>query len=174
MVRSELWKKLRGLDDRFFAHMEEIDLCWRIQLAGYKVSCLPDSKVYHIGGGTLENGSPFKLKLNYRNGLLLLENNLAKDFAAKGAEPAKACRKARRRIAARMLLDRCSQLVYALTFKWKYVNAVSTAHREYRELRNMATASSIEDWLNSNEVKGKASGITGKCLIFEYFKKRKI
>ena len=76
MVRSRLWKKLGGLDDRFFAHMEEIDLCWRLQLAGYRVTVVPESYVYHIGGGTLPNDSPAKLRFNYRNNLLLLENNL--------------------------------------------------------------------------------------------------
>ena len=80
MVRSRLWKKLGGLDDRFFAHMEEIDLCWRLQLAGYRVTVVPASYVYHIGGGTLPNDSPAKLRFNYRNNLLLLENNLAKTF----------------------------------------------------------------------------------------------
>ena len=81
MVRSAIFRMLGGLDDRFFAHMEEIDLCWRIQLAGYKVSIIPDSVAYHIGGGTLPQTSPWKLKLNYRNNLMLLENNLAKTYS---------------------------------------------------------------------------------------------
>ena len=76
MVRADVWKALGGLDDRFFAHMEEIDLCWRMQLRGWKVTVVPQSYVYHIGGGTLPNESPFKLRLNFRNNLLLLENNL--------------------------------------------------------------------------------------------------
>lgn len=76
MVRADLWHRLGGLDDRFFAHMEEIDLCWRMQLAGYSINIVPESIVWHIGGGTLSNDSPHKLYLNYRNNLLLLENNL--------------------------------------------------------------------------------------------------
>ena len=71
MVRSSLYRKLGGLDDRFFAHMEEIDLCWRMQLEGYKVTVVPESVVYHVGGGTLPATSPFKLYLNYRNNLLI-------------------------------------------------------------------------------------------------------
>ncbi|MBO4756073.1 MAG: glycosyltransferase family 2 protein, partial [Bacteroidales bacterium] len=67
MVRASVWRNLGGLDDRFFAHMEEIDLCWRMQLAGWKVTLVPESYVYHIGGGTLPNESPFKLRLNFRN-----------------------------------------------------------------------------------------------------------
>ena len=62
LVRSLLWKQLGGLDDRFFAHMEEIDLCWRLQLAGYRIDVVPESVVWHIGGGTLPNNSPFKLR----------------------------------------------------------------------------------------------------------------
>lgn len=81
LVRSSLFTKLGGLDNRFFAHMEEIDLCWRIQLEGFRVRIVPQSVVYHLGGGTLPQTSPWKLKLNYRNNLLLLENNLAKTFA---------------------------------------------------------------------------------------------
>jgi len=76
MVRSKVWKELRGLDDRFFAHMEEIDFCWRARNAGYRVNVVPRSLVYHVGGGTLPQESPFKLKLNFRNNLLMMQNNL--------------------------------------------------------------------------------------------------
>ena len=70
--RAELFHRLGGFDGDFFAHMEEIDLCWRMQLAGYKVMCEPRSVVYHLGGGTLPNESPRKLYLNYRNNLSML------------------------------------------------------------------------------------------------------
>ena len=135
MVRSKLWKRLGGLDDRFFAHMEEIDLCWRLQLAGYRVTSVPASFVYHIGGGTLPNESPFKLRLNYRNNLLLLENNLAKTFRAQGYSVDGALGKARRRILVRMLLDGASALVYLVTKKWSSYKAVVRAHAEYWKLR---------------------------------------
>ena len=135
MVRSRLWKKLGGLDDRFFAHMEEIDLCWRLQLAGYKVTVVPRSRVFHIGGGTLPNDSPFKLRLNYRNNLLLLENNLAKTFRAQGYSVDGALGKARRRILVRMCLDGMSALAYLLSKKWSFYKAVVKAHAEYFKLR---------------------------------------
>ena len=77
MVRSWLWHELGGFDERFFAHMEEIDLCWRVRLSGYKVNVVPRSLVWHVGGGTLPQDSPRKLFLNYRNNLLMLRNNLA-------------------------------------------------------------------------------------------------
>ncbi len=70
--RAEVFHRLGGFDGDFFAHMEEIDLCWRMQLAGYKVMCEPRSVVYHLGGGTLPNESPRKLYLNYRNNLSML------------------------------------------------------------------------------------------------------
>jgi GT2 family glycosyltransferase len=70
--RADLFRRLGGFDDDFFAHMEEIDLCWRMQLAGYKVMIEPRSVVYHLGGGTLPNDSPRKLYLNYRNNLTML------------------------------------------------------------------------------------------------------
>lgn len=76
MFRSSAWEELGGLDDRFFAHMEEIDLCWRARTEGWRINVVPRSLVYHVGGGTLPQDSPFKLFLNYRNNLLMLENNL--------------------------------------------------------------------------------------------------
>ena len=141
MVRASVWKALGGLDDRFFAHMEEIDLCWRMQLRGWKVTLVPQSFVYHIGGGTLPNESPFKLRLNFRNNLLLLENNLPATFAAvipgpdRASRERRARRKARRRIFLRMCLDGLSALVYLVTRRWSFYQAVVQAHREYRQLR---------------------------------------
>ena len=75
-VRADLYHQIGGLDDSFFAHMEEIDLCWRLKNAGYKVYCCPQSWVYHIGGGTLPKNSPRKTYLNFRNNLSLLVKNL--------------------------------------------------------------------------------------------------
>ena len=135
MVRGGVWKALGGLDERFFAHMEEIDLCWRMQLRGWKVTVVPASRVFHIGGGTLPNESPFKLRLNFRNNLLLLENNLPATFSAYGLPPEKARRKARRRIFVRMCLDGGSAFVYLATGRWSFYRAVIQAHREYRALR---------------------------------------
>ncbi|MBO4625113.1 MAG: glycosyltransferase family 2 protein [Bacteroidales bacterium] len=127
MVRSSVWKALGGLDDRFFAHMEEIDLCWRMQLRGWKVTLVPASHVYHIGGGTLPNESPFKLRLNFRNNLLLLENNLPATLGSRF--------KSRIRILVRMCLDGLSALVFLCKGKWDFFQAVVQAHREYRRLR---------------------------------------
>ena len=162
MVRSSLWKSLGGLDERFFAHMEEIDLCWRMQLEGYSVSVIPASYVWHIGGGTLPNESPRKLKLNFRNNLLLLENNLPKTLGSS--------RKARWRIFIRKCLDGASALVFLLKGRTASFKAVIEAHREYRALRRPVA-----------KISGKpieVKGLVGKWIIphalFSNDKQRKV
>jgi GT2 family glycosyltransferase len=75
-VRAELYHRFGGLDADFFAHMEEIDFCWRLKNAGYKIMYCPDSTVYHVGGGTLPKKSSHKTYLNFRNNLALLYKNL--------------------------------------------------------------------------------------------------
>lgn len=72
MVRSADYWRAGGLDGRFFAHNEEIDLCWRLRLMGRKIFCIPESCVYHVGGGTLPKGNPMKTFLNFRNNLTML------------------------------------------------------------------------------------------------------
>ena len=74
-VRSEVFHKLGGLDGDFFAHMEEIDFCWRAKEAGYRVMCIPQSVVYHVGGGSLPQGNPRKTFLNFRNSLAMALKN---------------------------------------------------------------------------------------------------
>lgn len=76
MIRREDYWKAGGLDSRFFAHNEEIDLCWRLHGMGRKIYCFPESKVYHLGGGTLPKGNAMKTFLNFRNNLTMLYKNL--------------------------------------------------------------------------------------------------
>ena len=78
-IRSEDYWDCGGLDDRFFAHNEEIDLCWRLRIKGKKIYCLPESHVFHLGGGTLPKGNPMKTFLNFRNNLTMLYKNLPED-----------------------------------------------------------------------------------------------
>jgi len=75
-VRADLYRQLNGLDEYFFAHQEEIDFCWRVQLSGYQVYSCPSSVVYHVGGGTLPKGNARKVFLNFRNNLVMLAKNL--------------------------------------------------------------------------------------------------
>ena len=76
LIRSKDYWEVGGLDARFFAHNEEMDLCWRLRLMGRKIYCVPDSYVYHVGGGTLPKGNPIKTFLNFRNNLTMLYKNL--------------------------------------------------------------------------------------------------
>ncbi len=78
-VRARIYKEVGGLDGRFFAHNEEIDLCWRLRLRGYRVVCIPESQVYHVGGGTLPKSNPMKTFLNFRNNLTMLYKCLSDD-----------------------------------------------------------------------------------------------
>lgn len=158
MVRKADYEKMGGLDERFFAHMEEIDLCWRLQLEGRSICVIPDSVVYHVGGGTLPNDSPWKLKLNYRNNLLMLRNNLAKTYALREAVSAdsavaarKGFRKAGRTIFMRQCLDLCSALVYLLTGKISLLKSVFKAHKEYRKLTTRLEVSEIQSFLESHK-----------------------
>jgi GT2 family glycosyltransferase len=75
MIRRSAWEEVQGFDSDFFAHMEEIDLCLRLQRKGYQLVCNPESVVYHLGGGTLAYNSPNKIYLNFRNNLFMLVKN---------------------------------------------------------------------------------------------------
>ena len=149
VTRSSVWRQLGGLDDRFFAHMEEIDYCWRAQISGYAIAVVPESTVWHLGGGTLSSDSPFKLELNHRNNLLLLENNLPGTI---GRVPARA------RILFRMLLDWGSALVYLLSGNSAGFKAVVRAHRDYRKLRRGRRPASGHK---------KVRGYWKKCIILQ-------
>jgi GT2 family glycosyltransferase len=114
-IRADLYVKAGGFDNDFFAHMEEIDLCWRLKNMGHKIFCHPGSTVYHVGGGTLPNNNPQKLYLNYRNNLFLLFKNL----------PSK---KRFRIVFFRLVLDGISALVYLANFSFSFFWAVIRAH----------------------------------------------
>lgn len=122
MVRTEIYKKVGGLDPLFFAHMEEIDLCCRILNAGYKVYFLPDSEVFHVGGASLNQGNPQKTYLNFRNNLLLLYKNLPK----KGKE---------RKITLRMIVDSLAFLMFAAKLDFANARAIIRAHNDFRRMK---------------------------------------
>lgn len=175
MVRRSVYKKLGGLDERFFAHMEEIDLCWRMQLEGWKVTVVPQSVVYHVGGGTLPASSPFKLFLNYRNNLLMLDNNLAKTFALaeyRKGKPFKnaasrGIRKAKKRIFMRKCLDGLSACVYLATFRLDCFKAVCKAHREYSIMKHGFDKGKVMLYLQNYWKEGEVRGVYGKWIILQ-------
>lgn len=114
-VRADLFHDLGGFDRRFFAHMEEVDLCWRIQNKGYKVMYTPDSTVYHLGGGSLPKSNPQKTKYNFRNNLWML----AKLMPAKWFYTL---------LIPRLLMDLLAAFRFLLTGKPKDSMAVLKAH----------------------------------------------
>ena len=175
MVRSKVYQSLGGLDNRFFAHMEEIDLCWRMQLAGWKVTVVPESVVYHVGGGTLPATSPFKLFLNFRNNLLMLSKNLAYTYAldahrkelSADKAAANGYRKAGRLIFLRKGLDLLSAMVYLLTLKTDCFKAVMKAHKEFRALDRHVTKEEVRAYLTQNKGKAEVRGRYGRWIILQ-------
>ena len=174
-VRSEVYRRLGGLDDRFFAHMEEIDLCWRMQLEGWKVTVVPDSLVYHVGGGTLPATSPFKLYLNFRNNRLMLSNNLAKTYALEFLKAGhsehnaarKGCQKAHRTLAFRLLLDTASAIVYLVTFKLDCFKAVWKAYKDSARQIRKPSKTEVEDYLRNRPETAEVRGIYPKWIILQ-------
>lgn len=132
MVRLPIYKEVGGLDGRFFAHMEEIDLCWRLRCRGYEVGCVPTSVVYHVGGATLNAGNPRKTFLNFRNNLLMLYKNLpANDLHGV--------------LFVRALLDYVAAAMFVLKGEWGSAKAVVRARREYHKLKREFCASREEN-----------------------------
>ncbi len=125
MIRSEIYNGYGGLDEDFFAHMEEIDLCWRILNRGYRIMSVTQSVVYHLGGGTLNQQNSHKTYLNFRNNLYMLVKNLPE-------------KKFRRRLLIRMLLDGIAGLHFLAKGEFAFFSAVLKAHFSfYKNLGSM-------------------------------------
>lgn len=118
----EVYRRLGGLDPEFFAHMEEIDLCCRVHLAGLRVCALSGSHVYHVGGASLNQGNPKKTYLNFRNNLLLLHKNLPKG-------------RGRRILFLRRLADTLAFGMFLLKGDIANARAVIKAHNDFRRMR---------------------------------------
>jgi GT2 family glycosyltransferase len=158
MVRSDLWKEVGGLDDHFFAHMEEIDLCWRLKRMGHVILSVPSSTVYHVGGGTLERGNPMKTYLNFRNNLLLLHKNL----------PSK---QRKITIFVRMIFDGISAFRFLLQGAFKDFWAVLRAHRAFHGMKNNYSGTNKLNKTAKNNV--IVSGIYPGSIVVDFFLKGK-
>lgn len=119
LVRTRVYKDCGGLDASFFAHMEEIDLCWRMRNAGWKLMCLPQSVVYHLGGGSLSYESPRKTYLNHRNNLLMIRKNKQHPGGV---------------LLIRFFLDYAAAFFYLLQGRWAACKAVYQARRDYHKM----------------------------------------
>ena len=121
-IRTDVYKKEGGLDALFFAHQEEIDMCWRLRSRGYRIVCTPKSVVYHVGGATLKTESPRKTFLNFRNNLLMIYKNLPEDDL-------------NHVFRVRFWLDIIAAVKFFITGNPKNAAAVFNARREFKKLK---------------------------------------
>lgn len=155
-IKRTNWLEMGGLDEDFFAHMEEIDLCWRLKNKGYKIMYCPGSSVYHVGGGTLNAENPYKTYLNFRNNLVLLQKNLP-------------LRRSVLIIFIRFWLDLLSLLKFLNDGKPKNAMAINKAHvyffrnifRNQRKTRAVDTS------------KFNKAGLFTGSIVWQYFIKKK-
>ncbi|MDR1155991.1 MAG: glycosyltransferase family 2 protein [Bacteroidales bacterium] len=152
MIHAELFHKTGGFDGVFFAHMEEIDLCWRLKNKGYTIWYTPRSAVYHVGGGMLPQSSPFKTFLNYRNNLLMMYKNLP-------------CRRRKRILYIRTVLDGISAVYSLLKGDVSVLKAVWKAHKDYRKLRRKYRLLPG----NSGEPLSCPSCVYRRSIVYQYF-----
>ncbi len=158
MVRADLYRESGGLDEQFFAHMEEIDLCWRLQRMGYRIRIVPSSRVYHVGGATLQRGNPFKTFLNFRNNLLLLYKNLP-------------CRGRDSIIFFRMILDGISAFRFLFQGAFRDFLAVFKAHLSYYGMKSSYRGIKNKNKYPENNV--IVAGMYQGSIVFEFFLKNK-
>ncbi len=158
-ITSRHWKLSGGFDERFFAHMEEIDLCWRLKNMGYKIMYCAASTVYHVGGGTLNAEDPFKTYLNFRNNLFLLKKNLPASRAAWV-------------ISIRFGLDLIALLRFMGEGKRKDAWAVSRAHQNFvRKVFQRTQVTSID--VSGGQLPPNMKGLYKKSIVSQFFIKKK-
>ena len=155
-IKKAYWNKVGGFDADFFAHMEEIDLCWRLKNLGYKIMYCPSSTVYHVGGGTLQSENALKTYLNFKNNLVMLLKNLSgfKAFYI---------------LFLRFWLDFISLLKFLLDGKYAHARAINKAHvaffkeffRNRRKKQHAATG------------QFNAAGLYAGSIVWDYFVKKK-
>lgn len=150
-IKTEAWKDVNGFDSDFFAHMEEIDLCWRLKKLGHKIGYCPLSKVYHVGGGTLNTSNPQKTFLNFRNNLFMLQKNLS-------------FYKAIWVIFIRMWLDLLALIQFLIKGKPKDAWAISRAHQHFF-ISFFKTARKRKKSISKENKKG----IFHKSIIWQFY-----
>ncbi|MDB4534597.1 glycosyltransferase family 2 protein [Vicingaceae bacterium] len=149
-IRSKQYHSIGGLDEFFFAHMEEIDLCWRLKNNGHKIMVCPSSTVYHVGGGTLNKINPRKTFLNFRNSLLTLHKNLPKN-------------KRFIKLFVRMCLDGLAAIKFLIDGKPKHTLAILNSHLAFYK------AISQNKLKRKTFVKPNNVGMIEKSIVKEYF-----
>jgi GT2 family glycosyltransferase len=155
-VRAKTFREANGLDGDFFAHMEEIDLCWRMQLQGNTVYVNPNSKVYHLGGGTLAEGSEMKYFLNFRNNLFLLAKNDQSSLWFF-------------RLFVRMILDGISAIKFVMDGKPKLLLIILKAHFAFYKSLPQVLKKRKEIKLT---VKPNQLSLYSKSIVWQHFGKK--
>lgn len=154
VIRAEVFEKEGGFDDDFFAHMEEIDLCWRLKSRGYRIVCVPQSKVYHVGGGTLHVEHPRKTYLNFRNNLLLLYKNLPQ----KQLFPV---------LFLRFFMDYLAAFQFFVTGKPQNAKAVFKARVDFRKMLSSFKSKRKENLQKTTQI--HVPEIARKSVILNYY-----
>lgn len=154
MVRRQVYLSCGGLDPKFFAHMEEIDLCWRIRQAGWRIVAVPASTVYHLGGGSLPADNPKKTYLNFRNNLLMLHKNLPDSVRG-------------RILLRRRLLDTLAWMKFVATFSFANAAAIVHAHRDFARMRREYTDHPAVNLLGKDRA-GRRN------ILVDYYLKRRL
>lgn len=151
-IKSKCWKEAGGLDADLFAHMEEIDLCWRLKNLNYKIMYCPDAEVYHVGGGTLQTENPFKTYLNFRNNLIIMQKNLPAGDAVF-------------RITIRMFIDFIAWWHFLLTGKPKFTMAVTKGHWHF--LKSLSKTGKKRKAVQTNYT--KHTGVYNNSIVWAFF-----
>ena len=159
LVRTDVYRKEGGLDKRFFAHMEEIDFCWRLRSRNYGIYCIPQSTVYHVGGGTLPKSHPRKTFLNFRNNLLMLYKNLPEE-------------RLNFTLRIRYLLDLIAALKMLLSGQAKESMAIVKALRTFFKIRHDFDRQREEN-LQKQQLKDIPEMRNESLLVAFYLKKKK-
>jgi GT2 family glycosyltransferase len=153
-VRAKVWKECGGFDESFFAHMEEIDLCWRILSSGFRIMYIPGSVVYHVGGGSLPYKSPFKTYLNFRNSLFLMYKNI--DGSILGST-----------LFIRKILDGIAAVSFLLKGSFRSFMAVWKAHIDY--YRSSARLKEARKHTQSLKSSNESLPVLNKSIVFEFY-----
>lgn len=157
-VRADLFEKAGGFDSDFWAHMEEIDLCWRLKNMGYKIMYEPESVVYHLGGGTLSYGSPQKIYLNFRNNLFMLFKNLPNN-------------KFKRLFFLRLILDGVAAFKFLTGLNFTEFEAVFKAHLSFYQ--NISKLKQKRKEIQKTVVVQNHPEIYPKSIMWKFFIQRR-
>lgn len=152
-VRADVYHQLGGLDEDFFAHMEEIDFCWRAKQQDYSFYVVPSSRVFHVGGGTLNYENPRKTYLNFRNSLYMIHKNHRGWLFGK--------------MLYRLVLDGVAALKYLISFQFKHIFAIFRAHQTY--FQNISKLNKKRKAIKQQSTTYNQTGVYKASLLWGYF-----